>query len=83
MFEFSLLTIFGMLTEKLRHADTCPLLTCADAEDLLAHFLPRRDTTEKEVLRKRLIKYTYGGRSGLLAGLNSAEANFYTPLHCQ
>ncbi|RLB31811.1 MAG: hypothetical protein DRH11_12720, partial [Deltaproteobacteria bacterium] len=26
------------------------LLSCADIEDLLAHFLPRRDVTEKEVI---------------------------------
>jgi SRSO17 transposase len=39
-----------MLSEKIYHKDTHPLLSCADIEDLLAHFLPRRDVTEEEVI---------------------------------
>ena len=41
-----------MLSEKINHRDVCPYLTCADIEDLLAHFLPRRDYTEEEVIRQ-------------------------------
>lgn len=41
-----------MLSEKIKHEDTYPLLSCADIEDLLAHFLPRRDTTRNEVIRQ-------------------------------
>ena len=39
-----------MLTEKIHHKETHPLLSCADIEELLAHFLPRRDVTEEEVI---------------------------------
>ena len=39
-----------MLSERIYHKDTYPLLSCADIEDLLAHFLPRRDVTEEEVI---------------------------------
>ena len=35
-----------MLTEKIKHQDVYPFLTFADIEDLLAHFLSRRDTTK-------------------------------------
>ncbi len=41
-----------MLSEKIKHKDAYPLLSCADIEDLLAHFLPRRDITKGEVLRQ-------------------------------
>jgi hypothetical protein len=41
-----------MLSEKIKHEDAYPLLFCADIEDLLAHFLPRRDTTKNEVIRQ-------------------------------
>jgi len=41
-----------MLSEKIKHEDDYPLLSCADIEDLLAHFLPRRDTTRDEVIRQ-------------------------------
>ena len=39
-----------MLSERIHHEDTYPLLSCADIEDLLARFLPRRNVTEEEVL---------------------------------
>lgn len=41
-----------MLSEKIKHEDEYPLLSCADIEDLLAHFLPRRDMTRNEVIRQ-------------------------------
>lgn len=41
-----------MLSERIKHEDSFPLLSCADIEDLLAHFLPRRDITREEVLRQ-------------------------------
>jgi len=41
-----------MLSEKIKHEDDYPLLSCADIEDLPAHFLPRRDTTRDEVMRQ-------------------------------
>ena len=39
-----------MLTEKINHAYTCPLMICADIEESLTHFPPRRDTPEEEVV---------------------------------
>ena len=36
-----------------------PLLSCADIEELLSHFLPRRDTTEEEVLRQLESRHRY------------------------
>ena len=54
-----MMAMLFMLTERMRHADTCPLLTCADIEELLSHFLPRRDTTEEEVLRQLETRHRY------------------------
>ena len=45
-----MMAMFFMLTEKIYHKDTYPLLTCSDIEDLLSRFLPRRDVTEEEVI---------------------------------
>lgn len=41
-----------MLEEKLLHKQKYPLLSCSDIENLLAHFLPRRDVTVEEVVRQ-------------------------------
>jgi hypothetical protein len=41
-----------MLSEKIKHEEGYPLLSCADIEELLAHFLPRRDSTRNEVIRQ-------------------------------
>jgi len=45
-----MMAMLFMLSERIYHKDTYPLLSCADIEELLAHFLPRRDTTEEEVV---------------------------------
>ncbi len=39
-----------LLTERIHHKDTYPLLSCSDIEELLARFLPRRDVTKEEVI---------------------------------
>lgn len=41
-----------MLTERIRHEDAYPLLSCADIEELLSFFLPCRATTKQEVLKQ-------------------------------
>ena len=46
-----------MLSEKIKHQDVYPLLSCADIEDLLAHFLPRRDVTKDEVIRQMDVRH--------------------------
>jgi SRSO17 transposase len=45
-----MMSMLFMLTERIYHKDTYPLLSCADVEKLLAHFLPRRDATKEEVI---------------------------------
>jgi SRSO17 transposase len=45
-----MMAMLFMLSERIHHKDTYPLLSCADIEELLAHFLPRRDVTEEEVV---------------------------------
>ena len=45
-----MMAMLFMLSERIHHKDTYPLLSCADIEDLLARFLPRRDVTEEEVI---------------------------------
>jgi len=46
----AMMAMLFMLSERIHHKDTHPLLSCADIEELLAHFLPRRDVTEEEVI---------------------------------
>lgn len=41
-----------MLSEKIKHEDTFPLLSCADIEELLSRFLPCRDVTKEEILQQ-------------------------------
>jgi SRSO17 transposase len=45
-----MMAMLFMLSEKIHHKNTHPLLSCADIEELLAHFLPRRDVSEEEVI---------------------------------
>jgi SRSO17 transposase len=45
-----MMAMLFMLSERIHHKDTHPLLSCADIEELLAHFLPRRDVSEEEVI---------------------------------
>lgn len=47
-----MMAMLFMLQEKLSQKDAYPLLSCADIEVLLAHFLPRRDVTVAEVIRQ-------------------------------
>lgn len=45
-----MMAMLFMTYERIHHKDTYPLLSCADIEELLAHFLPRRDVTREEVI---------------------------------
>jgi SRSO17 transposase len=47
-----MMAMLFMLTERMRHKATYPLLSCSDIEELLSHFLPRRDVSEAEVIRQ-------------------------------
>jgi SRSO17 transposase len=52
-----MLAMFFMLTERQAQAGSTPLLSCADIEVLLAHFLPRRDVDTAEVLRQLTVRH--------------------------
>jgi SRSO17 transposase len=41
-----------MLEERQIQAEEHPLLSCADIEELLAYFLPRRNTSQAEIIRQ-------------------------------
>jgi hypothetical protein len=45
-------TVVSRLKERIEHEQDCPLLSCADIETLLAHFLSRRDNGVDEVIRQ-------------------------------
>lgn len=45
-----MLSMLFMHKEKIHNEDEFPLLSSADIEDLLSHFLPRRDTTVEVVI---------------------------------
>jgi SRSO17 transposase len=45
-----MMAMLFMLAERINHKDTYPLLSCADIEDLLTRFLPRRGVTKEEVI---------------------------------
>lgn len=47
-----MMVMLFMLHERIQHKDTYPLLSCSDIEELLSHFLPRRDISEAEVIRQ-------------------------------
>ena len=45
-----MMAMLFMLSERISHEEAYPILSCADIEKLLTHFLPRRDVTEEEVI---------------------------------
>lgn len=47
-----MMVMFFMLSERVSQKDLTPLLSCADIEALLVHYLPRRDIEEAEVMRQ-------------------------------
>ncbi len=47
-----MLAMYFMLSERQTQKATLPLLSCADIEILLAHFLPRRDIDAAEIIRQ-------------------------------
>jgi SRSO17 transposase len=46
-----LMALLFMLEERMRHGATAPMLSTADIERVLKHYLPRRDATEDELFR--------------------------------
>lgn len=52
-----MMAMLFMLKERMNHQEDHPLLSCADIETLLAHFLPRRDVGVEEVIRQMQIRH--------------------------
>jgi SRSO17 transposase len=52
-----MMALLFMLKERIEHQVAHPLLSCADIETLLAHFLPRRDTDADEVIRQMDVRH--------------------------
>jgi SRSO17 transposase len=46
-----LMAMLFMLEERVRHGASVPMLSTADIEKVLKHYLPRRDATEQELFR--------------------------------
>jgi SRSO17 transposase len=52
-----MMAMLFMLEERTEQQEDYPLLSCADVETLLAHFLPRRDVSVDEVLRQLEVRH--------------------------
>lgn len=52
-----MMTMLFMLKERIAHHEEHPLLSCADIETLLAHFLPKRDVDVEEVTRQMQVRH--------------------------
>ena len=65
-----MMAMLFMLKERMEHQQDYPLLSCADIETLLAHFLPRRDVGVEEVLRQMEVRH-----QKRQASIDSAYAN--------
>ena len=52
-----MMAMLFMLKERIEHQEEHPLLSCADIETLLAHFLPRRDVGVDEVIRQMEVRH--------------------------
>ena len=52
-----MMAMLFMLKQRIEHQDDLPLLSCADIETLLAHFLPRRDVGVEEVIRQMEVRH--------------------------
>ena len=52
-----MLAMLFMTEQRIRYVDDIPLLSCNDITEVLKFFLPRRDVTEKEVLKQIAIRH--------------------------
>ena len=53
-----MMAMLFMLKERVTTKEDIPLLSCADIEILLTHFLPRRDVTTDEVIRQMEVRHS-------------------------
>jgi len=52
-----MLALLFMLEIRVEHEDDLRLLSCRDIQELLSHFLPRRDITRQEVIQQMLNRH--------------------------
>jgi SRSO17 transposase len=52
-----MMALLFMLKEKVATKEDIPLLSCADIEVLLAHFLPSRDISSAEIIRQMEVRH--------------------------
>jgi len=52
-----MLALLFMLETKIKYNDSYLLLSCYDIQDLLSHFLPRRDITKKDVIKHMFVRH--------------------------
>lgn len=60
-----MMAVLFMLEERIRHKESYPLLSCADIEDLLSKFLPRRNVTKEEIISQ--LEYRHRKRLSAIA----------------
>jgi hypothetical protein len=72
-----MMAMLFMLKERLLNEESIPLLSCSDIEILLTQFLPRRNTTDEEIIsqmekrhRKRQSAIESQKRKPALAGVD-------------
>ena len=70
-----MMAMFFMLSERIRHKDSYPLLSCSDIEELLAHFLPRRDVTKEEVILQ--LQHRHSQRQKAIESHARRQKKFY------
>lgn len=58
-----MMAMLFLLRERRRHEDTVPLLTCADVEELLAEFLPRRPDDPAAVVARMRARHSQRKRA--------------------
>jgi hypothetical protein len=47
-----MIAMLFMFSERIRHKDTYPLLSCSDIEEILSHILPKCEVTVKKVIHQ-------------------------------
>ena len=52
-----MMAMLFMLNERIRHKDTYLMLSCSDIEELLSHFLSRRDVRKEEISQAQYIAF--------------------------
>lgn len=68
-----MMAMLFLLRERRRYEDTIPLLTCADIEELLAEFLPRRKADPESVVARMRARHSQRKRA-IISHTKAAQA---------